>query len=93
MNHIVLDEEQARILVQTSEPVEVRNRYGTVLGHIQLSEEARIIALIKQRRASPGKKVPAHKVEEMLQMLDQAAQQGATRQELEELSKRLIDEA
>jgi hypothetical protein len=52
MTHIIVDDQQARLIAQTSEFIEIRDRTGQRLGYVAHSFSAADIALAKKRAAS-----------------------------------------
>jgi hypothetical protein len=52
MTRITVDDQQARLIAQTSEFIEIRDRAGQHLGYVAHSFSAEDIALAKQRAAS-----------------------------------------
>jgi hypothetical protein len=93
MPQITLTEDQVRVLVGAQGPLEVRDVHGALLGHFEPSLDARMIARVQTRCASPDRRLPSRKVREFLQTLDQAANNGATQEQLRALSQELLSEA
>jgi hypothetical protein len=52
MTHIIVDDQQARLIAQTSEFIEIRDRAGQHLGYVAHSFSAEDIELAKKRAAS-----------------------------------------
>ncbi len=71
MPHIVLNAEQARVLEQAVQPVEVRDEQGRVLTRIPPLAEAAVVAEAKRRLAAEGPRYPAAEVEARLQKLEE----------------------
>jgi hypothetical protein len=71
MTYIVLTDEQARILVQTSAVIELRDSNGGVLGRTGPPSEEEIIARITQQRALNLPRYPAEEVESRLRKLQE----------------------
>lgn len=92
MSHITLSEEQSKLIIESAAPIEVRSPDGVLLGLLQPSDDARLIAQAMKNRASGRPGIPSHKVQALLQELDKADENGATDDELRELSKRLLAE-
>jgi hypothetical protein len=74
MSHIVLTEEQARIVTQSAGPIEVRDREGKIVGCLPSAQEQAIIAEAKRRLASDQPRYPAHVVESRLRKLAEAVE-------------------
>lgn len=68
MSHIVLTEEQGRIIANADQPVEVRDCQGKWLGRID-PEEAAIVEEVLRRRNAPRVTIPGSKVGEHLRAL------------------------
>lgn len=69
MVHIVLTEDQARLVSEAGAPVEVRDPQGKWLGRLD-PEEAAIVADLLRKRGTPRKGIPAKKVEAHLRALE-----------------------
>jgi hypothetical protein len=80
MPHIVLTEEQARVIEQTTLPVEVRDQRGRVLVQIPAASEEQIIERIGRNR-DPN--APRYSSAEVLSRL-QKLQEISEREELDE---------
>ena len=52
MAHIVIDDEQARLIAESNERVEIRDRKGNCLGYVLPEFSEADIALAKERRDS-----------------------------------------
>jgi hypothetical protein len=52
MTHIVVDDQQARLITQTTEFIEIRDRAGQHLGYVAHSFSADDVVIAKQRAAS-----------------------------------------
>jgi len=52
MPHIVVDDEQAKIIVESAGNIEIRDRSGKPLGYVAHGFTDEDIAIAKQRRAS-----------------------------------------
>ena len=68
MPHIVLTEDQARVVAQAGTAVEVRDPEGKWLGRID-PREAAIVADLLRRRGEPRQTIPAVRVEEHMRAL------------------------
>ena len=66
MQHLVLSDEQARIVSQSSEGIEIRDRNGKHLGYVAHGFSDEDIAIAKQRMASDE---PRHTTREVLDHL------------------------
>src|SRR4051812_16315268 len=69
--HIVLSEEQARLVTTANEPVEVRDPNGNVIGRLEPSHLAEVIARCKRSAASPGPWYTGEQVQARLQALQE----------------------
>jgi hypothetical protein len=69
MTHLVLDEAQAKIVAQSSGPIEIRDAAGNNLGYIAHIFSAEDIALAKQRREAGGRRYTTREVLEHLREL------------------------
>jgi hypothetical protein len=67
MSQIVLDEQQAKILTQADEQVEIRDPAGHLLGYASPITTAADIAEARRALASPG---PRYTTEQVLQYLE-----------------------
>jgi hypothetical protein len=77
MAHIVLTEEQTRILAQAQEPVELRDAHGQPVARIVRfsPEEMEMIARARKNQAAGGPRVPSAQVRSHLQRLEEIGQQ------------------
>jgi hypothetical protein len=92
MPQIVLTEEQARIVAQATERVEVRTAEGRIIGSFQpLSpEEAEAVARYLRARGSKGPGIPSARVQAMLQKFHEIDErEGVTREKMEEILRRV----
>lgn len=67
LRHIVVNDEQARIIAQTGENVEIRDSGGNHLGYVAHGFDEHDIAIAKQRRASDE---PRYTTEEVLKHME-----------------------
>lgn len=76
MPHIVLTEEQARVLADASGPVEVRDAEGRTLACFTplTAEEMEVIARLQKRPRSAEPGVPSAQVQAHLRKLDEIDQ-------------------
>jgi hypothetical protein len=91
MSHIDLTEEQARILAESTNGVELRDPKGQVLAYCTPldREEAEIIAESKRRLAQPGPRIPGARVTAMMQTLQELDDRGeATPEKVHEVVRR-----
>ncbi len=91
MSHIVLTEEQARVLAGADEGVELRDARGRTLAFFKpfSPEEAENIAEAKRRMHSPGPRVPSARVTAMMAKLNELDREGkATKENVEEVLRR-----
>lgn len=70
MPHITVDDEQARIIAEAPEHIEIRDRSGRYLGHITHDFTEEEIAIAKQRLASDEPRYTTKQVLEHLQSLE-----------------------
>jgi hypothetical protein len=92
MQHIILTEEQTRILQSRDQPIEIRTSDGRVLTVIKpLSQDEReAIEESKRRLAKPGRRIPSEKVGALLaRALEIDQTEGMTREKMDELLRRL----
>jgi len=71
MSHIVVDDDQAKIILEASGTVEVRDRRGRHLGFVEHGFTEADIALAKQRLASGERRHSTQEVLEHLRSLGQ----------------------
>jgi hypothetical protein len=74
MPHIVLTEEQAKILQQTTLAVEIRDEQGRVLARIPPPTEEEIIERIKRNRGADLPRSPGRNIHARLQKLEEMSQ-------------------
>lgn len=70
MSHITLNTQQARILAAASDPVEIRDEQGNLLGYVSRRTRDEEIALARQRLESNGPWVSTNEVLEHLKSLE-----------------------
>jgi hypothetical protein len=66
MPHIVVDDQQARIISEATESVEIRDTRGQCLGYVAHGFTEEDIAIARQRAQSSG---PRHTTQEVLDRL------------------------
>jgi hypothetical protein len=66
MQHIVVDDEQAKLIAETTDPVQIRDRRGKHLGYVAHGFTEEDIAIAKQRAASDQ---PCYTTQEVLDHL------------------------
>jgi hypothetical protein len=94
MPQITLTEEQARALAESPpEMIELRDPQGKVLASVPSPALQDLLETVKRRRAANEPRVPAHKVQAMLQQLDAAHRNGMDEEGLRLLAERLQAEA
>ena len=71
MTYIELTDDQVRVLLQTSNAIELRDSHGQVLGRVGPPSEEEIIAHIKRQRALKLPRYPAEAVEARLHALQE----------------------
>jgi len=69
MPHIVIDDEQARLIAESSECVEIRDQRGNCLGYLVTGFSEADVALAKERRDSDEPRWPTKDVLEHLRSL------------------------
>ena len=91
MPHIILTEEQARILTQSGGRVEVRDIEGNLLGHAALELTPEEIALLKARGRSAGPWYSGEEVQRHLKGLEEAWERegGFDKERMHELLKQM----
>lgn len=70
MPHIVVDDEQARLILESGERIEIRDRSGKHLGYVSQGFTEEDIAIAKQRMASDEPRYTTKQVLDHLQSLD-----------------------
>ena len=71
MPHIVLNEEQARVVAGASEVIELRDEGGKVLARVEPPVPEAEIAEAKRRLASGQRRWPSARVQELLATLNE----------------------
>ena len=71
MAELVLSDEQARIVSQSTKPISVRDGQGRVLGQLEPELTPQMIAELKRRLASPGPWYSSEQVESRLKALQE----------------------
>ena len=71
MQHLVVNDEQARIISQSSEGIEIRDRNGKHLGYVAHGFSDEDIAIAKERMASDEPRHTTREVQEHLRSLEQ----------------------
>ncbi len=89
MKHIVLNDEQIRILSQAAGAVEARTPDGKCLGYIDFTFEEKIVEECKRLRESSKRSFSSQQVKAHFRALEEAANQGATEDQLWALLKQL----
>jgi hypothetical protein len=92
MKHIILTAEQAQIVQQAKEPVEVRDDQGRTIAHLTLLDPADIelIELSKRRLASGGPRIPSAQVQAHLRRLEEIRQsEGMDEAKMRDLLRRM----
>ena len=75
MPHIVLTEEQARVLRETTLAVELRDEQGRVLARVPPPSEEEIIERVKQNREANLPRYSAAEVEARLRRLEEISRE------------------
>jgi len=70
VSHIVVDDEQARIIAASGESVEIRDRHGNYLGYVAHEFTAEDIAEARRRFASDEPRLSTGEVLHHLESLD-----------------------
>jgi hypothetical protein len=90
MPHIVLTDEQARIVSSAVSAVELRDEKGTLLGRVPPPNEEEIVARILARRGEARQCYPAAEVEARLRRLQEIADaDGMTEAKMWDLLNRM----
>ena len=71
MPHIVVDDEQARIISESAESIEIRDRSGKHLGYVAHGFTDEDIAIAKERMASDEPRFSTQQVLDHLESLEQ----------------------
>jgi len=92
MKHIVLTTEQARVVLEAGEPIEVRDEQGRTVAHIAPLQPADIEAIeqAKRSRGAGGPRVPSNQVQAHLRRLESIRQsEGMDEAKMLDLLRRL----
>jgi hypothetical protein len=92
MPHIVLTDEQAKVVAGTSDSVEVQDSQGRLLAYLKPLDPvlAETIRECKRRHATPGPCIPAAQVEAHLRTLEETRQrEGMDEAKMHDLLRRL----
>jgi hypothetical protein len=92
MSHIVLTQEQAQVVTQASESVEVRDLEGRTLAFLTVlsPEDAAAVLRYKETRHLPKRSVSSAQVQNMLRRLEEIARtEGIDEAKREELCRRI----
>jgi hypothetical protein len=93
MNHITLTEEQAQVIVQAHEPVELRDPSGSVLTRVSPLVTTEEIAEIKRRSAQYKRRFTSEQVAAHFRVLQEAVERDQlTPDQVVQLLRRLQDE-
>ena len=71
MPHIVVDDEQARIIFESADSIEIRDRRGKHLGYVAHGFTDEDIAVARARRASDEPRLTTEQVLDHLRSLEQ----------------------
>ena len=71
MPHIVVDDEQARIIFESADSIEIRDRRGKHLGYVARGFTDEDIAVARARRASDEPRLTTEQVLDHLRSLEQ----------------------
>ena len=71
MPHIIVDDEQAKIISESAESIEIRDRSGKHLGYVAHGFTDEDIAIAKERMASDEPRYTTQEVLDHLQSLEQ----------------------
>ena len=89
MRFIILNEEQARVVLDSSELIELRDQMGKVLAHVEPPVPEAEIAEAKRRLASDQRRWPSARVQELLATLTQIrAREGMNETKLQQVLER-----
>jgi hypothetical protein len=94
MLQITLTDEQAKLIVESHLPIEVRDQRGNVLGHIEPALTPERIAELKRRARAPGPRYTGAQVQARLQALEQEWQRrgGLDEATLRELLRQMNEQ-
>lgn len=95
MSHIVLTEDQARILAESTGPVEMRDPQGRTLACVTPFDpvEREMLERARQSIAAGGKRIPSARVRMFLQRLHEMEKsEGIDEAKVKELLQRTIAE-
>jgi hypothetical protein len=70
MKHIVVDDQQAKLISETTETVEIRDPQGRHLGYVAHAFTDEDITIARQRAASKGPRYTTQEVLDHLQSLE-----------------------
>ncbi len=93
MAHIVLTEEQARIVADAQHGIEVRDPQGRSVAFFTplLPEEAALVAEARRRLQAGGPRIPSARVMDMMAQLQQLHEKGeATAEKIDALVKETV---
>jgi hypothetical protein len=71
MPHIVVNDEQAKVIAESAEQIEIRDKDGRHLGYVTHGFTEEDIAMVKQRLASSEPRYTTQQVLDSLRSLDQ----------------------
>jgi hypothetical protein len=71
MPHIIVDDEQARIILQSAENIEIRDRNGKHLGYVARGFTDEDIAIARKRMASDQPRYTTQQVLDHIRSLEQ----------------------
>jgi hypothetical protein len=92
MNHIILTEEQARVVSQTTDSVELRDPQGRTIALVKAMNPLLMEAILecKRRHASSEPRIPSADVQAHLQKLDEIRKrEGMDREKMHDLLRRM----
>jgi hypothetical protein len=71
MPHIVVDDEQAKVIAESTETIEIRDQQGKHLGYVAHGFSAEDIAIARRRMASDEPRYTTQQVQDHLRSLEQ----------------------
>jgi hypothetical protein len=94
MSHIVLSKEQVQALTEAGRGlIEIRDTEGRSVGFFEFASEQEIVAECNRRRQVKGPTYSFQQIRSRLQVLEEAAKEGKSKEELWELWLKIRNES